>query len=400
MIDTTTRPLGRRRRVWMWAALCVLVGLAVWRFWPQGAGQPSGRGGGAGLATPVSVTQVESGQIDRSLRALGTVNALATVTIRARVDGPLQSLHFTDGQPVAAGDLLAVIDPRPFEIQLRQAQGQQIQHAAQLDNARRDLARYEQLAKQNSVARQQLDTARAQVGELQGQAKIDQAAVDEAHLQLSYTRILAPMAGRLGMRKVDVGNMVHASDTGGLVVLTQSRPIDVVFSIPQTRLPALLAARRADSGLRTQLFSQAGGPVLATGTLIAVDNQIDVATGTVQLKARFDNADESLFPNQFVQVRLRLGLESGLVLPLRAVQRGSAGEYVYRADADHKVHVVPVVTGVDDGERVVIESGLAAGDTVVVEGTDRLREGSLIEEVAPGQSPSTGSSGAVKGHAS
>lgn len=415
MIDATTRLTGGRRRVWVWAALCILAGLVVWRFWPQGADQAPGRGfrGGAAQATPVSVTRVESGQIDRMLRALGTVNALATVTIRARVDGPLQSLHFSDGQSVQAGDLLAVIDPRPFEIQLQQAQGQQMQHAAQLDNARRDLARYEQLARQNSVARQQLDAARAQVGELQGQAKIDQAAVEEARLQLGYTRIQAPVAGRLGLRKVDVGNMVHASDAGGLVVLTQSRPIDVVFSIPQTRLPALQEARRTESGLRTQLFSQAGGPVLATGTLIAVDNQIDVATGTVQLKARFDNADESLFPNQFVQVRLRLGLESGLVLPLRAVQRGSAGEYVYRVDADRKAHVVPVVTGVDDGNRVVIESGLAAGDTVVVEGTDRLREGSLVEVVAPegaavrppapsalGASPPAGPSGVAKGHAS
>lgn len=415
MIDVTTRLTGGRRRVWVWAALCILAGLVVWRFWPQGASQAPGRGfrGGAGQATPVSVTRVESGEIDRMLRALGTVNALATVTIRARVDGPLQSLHFSDGQSVQAGDLLAVIDPRPFEIQLQQAQGQQMQHAAQLDNARRDLARYEQLARQNSVARQQLDAARAQVGELQGQAKIDQAAVEEARLQLGYTRIQAPVAGRLGLRKVDVGNMVHASDAEGLVVLTQSRPIDVVFSIPQTRLPALQEARRKDSGLRTQLFSQAGGPVLATGTLIAVDNQIDVATGTVQLKARFDNADESLFPNQFVQVRLRLGLESGLVLPLRAVQRGSAGEYVYRVDADRKAHVVSVVTGVDDGNRVVIESGLAAGDTVVVEGTDRLREGSLVEVVAPegaavrppassalGAPPPAGPSGAAKGHAS
>ncbi|WP_323018202.1 efflux RND transporter periplasmic adaptor subunit [Castellaniella sp.] len=384
MINSKTQPVGGRRRLWVWAALCAGIALVLWLFWPQGADQPAGRGfrGGPGQATPVSVIAVETGRIDRTLRALGTVSAPATVTIRSRVDGPLESLHFTDGQSVASGDLLAVIDPRPFQIQLQQAQGQQVQHAAQLDNARRDLARYEQLFKQDSVARQQLDTARAQVRELQGQARIDQAAVDNAQLQLSYTRITAPMAGRLGLRKVDVGNMVHASDTEGLVVLTQNRPIDVVFAIPQTRLPALLAARRADAGLQTQLLGQAGGPVLATGKLIAVDNQIDVATGTVQLKARFDNADESLFPNQFAQVRLRLGLESGLVLPLRAVQRGSAGEYVYRVDAERKAHVVSVVTGVDDGNQVVIESGLQLGDSVVVEGTDRLREGSLIEVVA------------------
>jgi multidrug efflux system membrane fusion protein len=207
--------------------------------------------------------------------------------------------------------------------------------------------------------------------------------VDDARLQLGYTEIRAPVDGRLGLRKVDVGNMIRTSDTDGLVVLTQSRPIDVVFSIPQTRLQALLEARRAEPGLRTQLFSDAAGTALATGTLVAVDNQIDVATGTVQLKARFDNADESLFPNQFVQVRLRLGVQDGVTLPLRAVQRGSQGEYVYRVDADHKARTVPVVTGVDDGERVVVESGIQAGDTVVVEGTDRLRDGSEVEIVSP-----------------
>lgn len=385
MIESSTQPAGPRRRLRVWAASCAAIALALWLFWPKGAEPPGGRGfrGGAGQSTPVSVVEVVSGRIDRTLRALGTVTAPATVTIRSRVDGPLQSLHFADGQSVQAGDLLAVIDPRPFQIQLQQAQGQQAQHAAQLENARRDLARYEQLFKQDSVARQQLDTARAQVRELLGQAKIDQAAVEDAQLQLGYTQITAPVAGRLGLRKVDVGNMVHASDAGGLVVLTQNQPIDVLFSIAQTRLPALLQARRASPDLQTQLMGQAGGPVLATGRLIAVDNQIDVATGTVQLKARFDNADESLFPNQFVQVRLRLGLEEGLVLPLRAVQRSSAGEYVYRVDAQDKAHVVAVVTGVDDGNQVVVESGVQAGDRIVVEGTDRLREGSLVEVVAP-----------------
>ena len=387
MTHATTQPRGTRRRILVWAAACALAGWALWHFWPDGAGGAAGPGGRGfrmgGLATPVSVAQAGSGQIDRSLRALGTVTPLATVTIRARVDGPLQSVHFADGQTVSAGDVLAVIDPQPFRIQLDQALGQQMQHAAQLDQARRDLARYEQLFKQDSVARQQLDAARAQVSELQGQAKSDQAAVDDARLQLGYTEIRAPVDGRLGLRKVDVGNMVRASDADGLVVLTQSRPIDVVFAIPQSALPALLQARRDSPDLQTQLFSDAAGTAMATGTLVAVDNQIDVATGTVQLKARFDNADESLFPNQFVQVRLRLGLQQGVTLPLRAVQRGSQGEYVYRVNAEHKAQVVPVVTGVDDGNQVVIESGLQAGDTVVVEGTDRLRDGSEVEIVTP-----------------
>src|SRR5690606_10038473 len=387
MAHVPTRPGGARRRLRAWAAASGLVALALWYFWPGGAsapGGPGGRGFRMGTqATPVSVAQAEPGRLDRTLRALGTVTPLATVTIRARVDGPLQSVNFADGQAVKAGDVLAVIDPQPFRIQLEQALGQQMQHAAQLDQARRDLARYEQLFKQDSVARQQLDAARAQVRELQGQAKSDQAAVDDARLQLGYTEIRAPVDGRLGLRKVDAGNMIRASDADGLVVLTRSRPIDVVFSIPQTRLQDLLAARRAEPGLQVRLFSDAAGTPLATGTLVAVDNQIDPATGTVQLKARFDNADESLFPNQFVQVRLRLGTQAGVTLPLRAVQRGSQGEYVYRIDAERKARIVQVVTGVDDGERVVIESGLQAGDTVVVEGTDRLRDGSEVEVVSP-----------------
>ena len=357
MTNATTRPWWARRRILVWMAACGVAAFVLWYFWPGAADGPGGRGFRmGGQATPVSVARAESGRIDRIVRALGTVTPLATVTIRSRVDGPLQSVDFADGQTVRAGDMLAVIDPRPFRIQLDQALGQQMQHAAQLDQARRDLARYEQLFKQDSVARQQLDSARALVRQLQGQAKSDQAAVDDARLQLGYTEIRAPVDGRLGLRKVDVGNMIRASDTDGLVVLTQSRPIDVVFSIPQTRLQALIEARRAEPGLRTQLFGDVAGTALATGTLVAVDNQIDVATGTVRLKARFDNTDESLFPNQFVQVRLRLGVQDGVTLPLRAVQRSSQGEYVYRVDAERKARVVPVVTGVDDGERVVVEA--------------------------------------------
>ncbi|MFT0532652.1 MdtA/MuxA family multidrug efflux RND transporter periplasmic adaptor subunit [Castellaniella hirudinis] len=387
MDHLTTPPAGGRRRVWAWVTLLALIGLFVWLLWPRPPGQqPMGRGfrgGVPGQATPVAVVAAAPGQVDRNLRALGTVTSPASVTIRSRVDGPLLALHFADGQAVQAGDLLAEIDPQPFEIQLAQAEGQQLQHAAQLANARQDLARYEKLFKQDSIARQQLDAARAQVRELEGQARIDQAAVDNARMQLGYTRITAPLDGRLGMRKVDVGNMVHAADADGLVVLTQSRPIDVVFSIPQTALPDLLQARRRVPDLTTQLLAQAGGAVVADGRLLAVDNQIDVATGTVQLKSRFANQDDALFPNQFVQVRLRLGLESGLVLPLRAVQRGAGGEFVYRIGADRKAQRVAVTTGVDDGSQVVIQSGLQAGDQVVLEGTDRLRDGSLVEIVEP-----------------
>lgn len=385
MGDVGTPPARRRHRAWIGFVLAALLALAGWYFWPKPGGvadRPGFRGSGA--ETPVSVVSVQAGQIDRSLRALGTVTAARTITIRSRVDGPLQSLHFHDGQAVQAGDLLAVIDPRPFQIALEQARGQQAQHAAQLANAKLDLARYQRLIRQDSVARQQFDAARAQVAELEGQAMVDKAAVDDAQLQLSYTQIRAPVAGHLGLHKVDVGNMIHASDADGLVVLTQDQPIDVLFAIAQGHLPALLAARRTQAELPVQVRLAVDGPVLAQGVLRAVDNQISVETGTVQLKARFANEDAVLFPNQFVQVQLRLGLEKGLVIPLRAVQQGSAGQYVYRVDDQHKVHVVPVTTGVDDGEQVVIESGLQDGETIVLDGTDRLRDGTSVR-VVPAQ---------------
>lgn len=384
MADSSTRA-RRARHWWVTGLLVVLAAGAAW-FWWKEASPPAGPGSrGGGGTIPVSVATVSAGHIDRVIRALGTVTSVGTVTIRSRVDGPLESLHFTDGQAVHGGDLLAVIDPHPFEIQLQQSLGQQAQHLAQLENARLDLARYEKLFKQNSVARQQLDTARAQVQELQGQARADAAAVADARLQLGYTRIVAPVDGRLGLRKVDIGNMIHASDTGGLVVLTRMRPIDVLFSIPQGSLPAVLAARRQTEALRVQLLAGVDGPVIASGELLAVDNQIDVATGTVQLKARFANTDESLFPNQFTQVRLRLGQEDGVVAPLRAILRNSAGPFVYRVNTDQTVHSVAVSTGVDDGTSVIVETGLQAGDRIVVEGTDRLRDGSKVEVVTTPQ---------------
>lgn len=388
MADTSTPPARVRRRTWLWLAAAALAALAFYMlYWPEPDGKPQGRGFMMGAPQiPVSVVQAGHGQVDRSLRALGTVVAPATINIRSRVDGPLESLHFSDGQMVNAGDLLAVIDPRPFEIRLEQALGQQKQLQAQLENARLELARFEKLHRQDSIARQQLDAARARLGELQGQARVSQATVDEARLQLDYTRIMAPISGRLGLRRVDVGNMVHASDPDGLVVLTQNNPVDVLYAIPQNSLPALQQARGDNAQLATILLAAADGDPLASGTLVAVDNQIDVATGTVQLKSSFENADGRLFPNQFVQVRLLLGVQSGVVLPLRAIQRGAAGEFVYRIDDGQTAHVVPVLTGADDGDMVIIESGIELGDTVVLEGTDRLREGSSVEIIqATGQ---------------
>ncbi|MFA5663139.1 efflux RND transporter periplasmic adaptor subunit [Castellaniella sp.] len=376
----TTTQHGALRRSILW--LLIILGLgAAWFFWGSGMDTVPKMARMAAPATPVAVAVAADGQIARLLRAPGTVTAPAVVTIRARVDGTLLALHFQDGQYVYQDDLLATIDPEPFRIRLEQALGQQTSRVAQLDIARRDLARYEALYRQDSVARQQLDAARAQVLQLEGQARSDQAAVDEARLQLGYTEIRAPLEGRLGLHQIDVGNLIRAGDPEGLVVLTQSRPMDVLFAIPQTRLPELRLARRQQADLPVRLHSGPADVIRAQGRLLAVDNQIDVATGTVRLKARFDNTDEALFPNEFVQVSLELGVQKGVVVPLRAVQRGASGEYVYRVTADGQARTAPVTTGADDGRRVVIESGLQAGDTVVVEGVDRLRDGSLVEIV-------------------
>lgn len=383
-MDSQARSARAKRVRWTGIVVLVLVLAGAYMVWSRQDAPAQLGGFGRALKTPVSVAIVAPGEVARTLSAIGTVTATSTVVVQPKVDGELISIEFSDGQMVHAGDVLAQIDPRSYQIQLDQAQGLQMQNAAQLANAKRDLARYEQLYKQNSIARQQVDTQRAQVLQLQGQAKTDQAAVDDARLQLDYTRITAPIDGRLGLRKVDVGNYVRASDAEGLIVITRSHPIDVLFAIPQASLPDVLARQKTIPDLRADVLGRDGTTKLATGTLIAIDNQIDVATGTVQLKARFANADNALFPNQFVNMRLDLGQAQGLLVPVRAVQRSSTGEFVYRIDDEQRAHVVPITTGATDGEQTVVLNGLDAGQRVVVYGTDRLREGSTVEVVDPG----------------
>jgi len=329
--------------------------------------------------TPVRVATVERADIAIVLRALGTVTAYNTVTVRSRVDGELIRVDFQEGQRVKAGQLLAQIDPRSYEVALKQAQGQQQQNQAQLANARRDLQRYQTLFKQDSIARQQLDTQAALVRQYEGTQKIDQAAVDHAQLQLSYTQIKAPIDGRLGLRKVDVGNLVSSGDTEGLVVITQTEPIAVMFSLPETQLPEVLAQVRQGHTLVVEAFDRADEKIIATGVLETIDNQIDSTTGTVKLKARFENADEVLFPNQFVNVRLRVQTrKDATVIPVAAVQQGSAGPFVFLVRDDNTVAVRNVTLGPIDGGRVGVNEGLVPGERVVIEGTDRLREGTKV----------------------
>lgn len=395
--------LGRshRGRIWVWVV--VLVALAAGAYWYFGAGKSPGsakslgRGGAGAMAVPVRAAPVESGRINFVLKAIGTVTAFNTVTVRSRVDGELQKILFTDGQKVQEGDLLAQIDPRTYQVQLEQALGQQSQNQAQLANARRDLQRYQQLYKQNSIAKQQVDTQAALVQQYLGSQQSDQAAVDSAKLQLSFTKITAPITGRLGLRKVDQGNLIAASSVDGLVVITQTQPISVLFTLPQVQVPDVLAQLRAGKTLGVDLFDRDDLRKIAAGELMSIDNQIDVATGTLMFKARFANDDEGLFPNQFVNVRLNVSSEDqAVVIPTIAVQQGSIGPFVYVIDENNKVHIQRIVTGTIEGARLAVKSGLSAGQRVVTEGIDRLREGALVEVMAPA-APQTaaGSAGAA-----
>ena len=352
----------RGRRPWLWVVVLLLLAAGGYWYWQKNAAAPgpAGRNGAAGrgmpgMAVPVKIATVESGPITHTLKAIGTVTAYKTVTVRSRVDGELQKIAFQNGQKVQEGDLLAEIDPRPYQVQLDQALGQQKQNQAQLQNAQRDLQRYQLLYKQNSIARQQVDAQAALVQQLQGSIKSDQAAVDSAKLQLSFTRITAPITGRLGLRKVDEGNIINASNTDGIVVITQTQPISVLFTLPQAQLPDVLAQLRAGSKLAVELYGRDDLHKLAVGELASVDNQIDVATGTVKLRADF---------------------------PTQAVQQGSIGAFVYQVGEGDKVHVQPITTGLIDGRIVAVQSGLEPGQRVVTEGVDRLREGAQVEVVA------------------
>ena len=386
--DPTGATPARRRRRWPWVLAAIVTAAAIAAGWYLGRTPATpvpaagARGDPASRALPVVASAARKGSIDVYLNALGTVTPRNVVTVKPRVDGQLMRVAFREGEIVKAGELLAEIDPRPFAVQLTQAAGQMAKDQALLKNAQLDLERYQTLLSQDSISKQQVDTQAALVRQYEGAVQSDQGAVDSARLQLTYARVTAPIGGRVGLRQVDPGNVVHASDVNGLVVIAQLQPITVVFPIPEDNVPRVLKRLQGGESIPVEAWDRDGKVKLATGKLLTVDNQIDTTTGTVKLKAEFANENAALFPNQFVNVRMLLAtLADAILVPSAAIQRGAPGTFVYVVKEDKSVAVTPVKLGPVQGEVTAIASGLAAGDTVVVDGADKLREGAKVEMI-------------------
>jgi membrane fusion protein, multidrug efflux system len=382
-----TAPRSRTRHWVLGIVLLALAGAAVW-YWGGPATPPPQRDGffgprDANRRIPIRTVPVTRETIDVQIRALGTVTPLNTVTVRARLDGALDRVPFTEGQRVTAGQLLAQIDPRPYEVALAQAEGQLKENQARLKNAEGDLVRYTKLAAEGLITGQQVTTQEALVQQYRGAVQATEAQVNNAKLQLSYTRIVAPIDGRLGLRQVDAGNLVRANDTNGIVLITQMRPISVLFTVPEAELPAVLEELRKDRRMPVEAWDRNDKVRIATGVLQTVDNQIDTATGTIKLRAQFVNADEQLFPNQFVNIRLRVRrIPDATVIPTAAVQRASFGTFVYVVKDDATVTIRRIALGPAEDDRVSVASGLAANERIVLEGVDDLTEGAKVEVIA------------------
>ena len=395
------------------AALVIALAGAAWYYFAhtpstttasgQNAPAGGGRHGMRGALPPVQAATATSESVPRYLSGLGTITAANTVTVRSRVSGQLKAIHFQEGQQVNAGDLLAEIDPSEFNVALAQAQGQLAKDKATLANARRDLARYQQLAKTSLVSRQDLDAQQALVSESEGTVKADEASVASAQLQVEWSRITAPVSGRVGLKQVDVGNQISSSDTTGIVVLTQTHPIDLIFTLPESDIATVVQAQKNAQKLVVEAWDRTNKQKLSSGTLLSLDNQIDATTGTIKLKARFDNQDDALFPNQFVNARMLVATQQdAVVIPAAALQMGNEGNFVWVLNDKNKVSKHTVTPGIQDSQKVVINAGLSACDRVVTDGIDRLTEGAKVEVVeahsAAQEQPAAGQSGKNGAH--
>ena len=375
--STVSKRKPNRKQVIIGSGLLALMILGgAYLFWGQ---KPAAQSVIAVRPAPVSVVAASKADLNVYLNGLGTVTPLNTVTVRSRVDGELIALHFEEGQLVTSGALLAEIDPRAFQVQLQQAEAQLARNQALLTNAKQDLARYQQLLKEDSIAQQQVSTQEAQVRQYEAALKIDQAQINNVRLQLDYSRITAPITGRIGLRNVDKGNLVRAGDPNGLAVITQTQPIAVLFDIPEDALPSLLGRLRSAS-LPVTAFNRDQSRKLGQGQLVAVDNRINASTGMVRLKARFANADEKLFPNQFVNARLLLSVaRNAIVIPNGAILQGAQGHYVWVIGPEQTVSARPIQVGVSDQGLTAVTAGLSLAEQVVVDGTEKLAEGKSVE---------------------
>ena len=400
-VDVVSRP---RRRSWLWRLFWMLLALAiiaaaVW-YWPRPESQPKNAGRGQfGGPVPVALATVTKGDMPVTLTGLGTVTPLATVTVKTQISGYLIEVAFQEGQMVKKGDFLAQIDPRPYQVALEQAEGQLAKDQALLKNAEVDLQRYNTLVAQNSIARQTRDTQVSLVAQDRAALKTDQAQIDAQKLNLVYCHIVSPVTGRIGLRQVDAGNYVQTSDPNGIVVVTQLQPISVIFTLPEDNLPAVMKQVHAGASLSVTAYDRTGNTELGKGRLETVDNQIDTTTGTVKLRAIFDNEQEILFPNQFVNVQLLVNtLNDADIVPTAAIQHGAPGSFVYVVKPDQTAAVQTVKLGPGDGQHIAVLEGLKPGQKVVVDGSDRLRDGAKVTLArAAGDHPDSGKPQAAAG---
>ena len=420
--DSSAAPPAKSRW-WLWIVILAVVAIGIWYYRgvrstseaggkaaPGATSSGKGKGaGGAGMTVPVVIATAQKGNLPVYLIGLGSVTAYNTVTVRSRVDGQIVKVNFTEGQFVHAGDALIEIDPRPYQVQLEQAEGQLAKDQAQLHDVQVDFERYTLLYNEGVIPKQQVDTQQAQVGQFQGAIKADQATIDNAKLQLVYARITAPISGRVGLRLVDMGNIVHASDTTGLLVITQLQPISVIFTLPQDQLQQVLIKLRGGGQLPVEAYDRDDLTKIADGKLATIDNQIDPTTGTYKLKSTFSNENNVLFPNQFVNVHMLVDIKKDLVIiPAAAIQRGPQGTYVYVVSGGDTVNIHVVTLAQTTGNNVGISSGINSGDIVVIDGQDKLQDGSKVVtstsptgggagRTASGGGPSGGQNGAPSG---